>query len=243
MEPNNSGSGQPVTSHNALTPKVTPPDHRLPDHGTPDLVKPTFGGLTFNVPDAPAPVMPTSTASTDIPDDDFTPLPPKEATISTLTARPDDRPVPVVKVLSIRGVEYAMMSIFLWFAASSLIWLLVSLIMGNNSFNMLAFPISVLLVSMPGFAWLYIRLRKAELVDPSLRFEASKRRFSQITQIVAFLTCLSNLIALVYAVVSKIGGAGGVSIGKTIGSTLVVLVIAGGILAYYWHDEHKSFRK
>src|SRR5690606_18404495 len=99
---------------------------------------------------------------------------------TTIAVPEDDRPIPVVKVLSVRGVEYAMMSILLWIGAGSLISLFVSIIYGGASFDSLAFPISLLLVCMPGFAWFYLRLRKAELDNPSLRLEPSKRRFSQI---------------------------------------------------------------
>lgn len=154
----------------------------------------------------------------------------------------DDRPIPVVKVLSVRGVEYAMMSILLWFGAGSLIFILVSIIQGGASFETLAFPLSLLLVTTPGFAYLYLRLRRAELDTPSLRLEPSKRRFSQITQIVAFLTCFFNIVTVVYMLLSIAGGAEGVSVGKTLGSAVAVLAVAGGILAYYWIDEHRQVR-
>jgi preprotein translocase subunit SecY len=155
----------------------------------------------------------------------------------------DDRPVPVVRVLSVRGVEYAMMSIMLWIWSAALIGILVSLINGGASFTALSFPISLLIVAVPVFAFFYIRLRKAELLDPSLRLEASKRRFSQITQILAFITCFSNLVALIAIIMEKIGGGSSVSLPKFIGSTAVVLLVAGGILTYYWFDEHKLVRR
>lgn len=154
----------------------------------------------------------------------------------------DDRPIPVVKVLSVRGVEYAMMSILLWFGAGSLIFILVSIIQGGASFETLAFPLSLLLVTTPGFAYLYLRLRSVELDNPSLRLEPSKRRFSQITQILAFLTCFFNIVTVVYMLLSIAGGAEGVSVPKTLGSAVAVLAVAGGILAYYWIDEHRQAR-
>lgn len=87
-----------------------------------------------------------------------------------------DQPVPVVKVLSVRGVEYAMMTIALWIGAGAMIWALLVLINGLSSFAALAMPISLLLVSVPVFSVLFVRLKRAELINPDLRYEASKRR-------------------------------------------------------------------
>jgi hypothetical protein len=151
----------------------------------------------------------------------------------------DDRPVPVVKVLSVRGVEYAMMSFLLWIGAGSLMFLLVSLIQGVSDFDSMAFPLALLLVCLPGFAFFYLRLRSAELANESLRLDASKRRFSQITQILAFLTCFFNIVTIVYLMIGMAGGNEVAEIGKTLGSAAVILFIAGGILYYYWVDEHK----
>lgn len=161
------------------------------------------------------------------------------AAAPSITAPADDTPLPVVKVLSVRGVEYAMMSILLWIGAGSLIFLLVSLINGSANFDAMAFPLSLLLVCVPGFAFFYLRLRKAELANPALRLDASKRRFSQITQIVAFLTCFFNIVTVVYLLLGMAGGNETEGIAKVLGSTAVTLAIAGGILAYYWYDEHK----
>lgn len=152
----------------------------------------------------------------------------------------DGDPVPVVQVLSIRGVEYLMMTLALWFVAAALMWALLALVNGRTGFEILAFPISMMLVSSPLFAFFYIRLRKAELENPALRTEPSKRRLSQITQVITYLICLFNLIGFVYVIMTKIGGTGEVSIGKAALNVSVVLAISGGILAYYWFDEHKG---
>lgn len=213
-----------------------PFDHHLPLHGTPDQVapQPVFQQPAQPLPrPAPEPVYRPAEPIFAVPE-------PTKAVSNQLTQNAvDDRPVPVVKVLSVRGVEYAMMSILLWFWSASLITILVSLIMGGTGFAELAFPVSLMIVTVPAFAFFYIRLRKAELRDPGLRLEASKRRFSQITQILAFLTCLFNLIALVYILMSAASGESTTSLPKFIGATVVTLMVAGGILAYYWLDEHK----
>jgi hypothetical protein len=148
----------------------------------------------------------------------------------------------VVKTLSVRGLEYLFMSICLWIGATSLIWGLLLLVNGAASAQMLAFPATSLVVCLPVFAWFFIRLKKAELEDPTLRFDSSKRRLSQITQIVAFLTTLFNVITFVYLVIASLSGGAKVSIGKAFLNLLVILAVSGGILAYYWIDEHRSFK-
>jgi hypothetical protein len=159
-----------------------------------------------------------------------------------LTQPTSDQPVPVVKVLSVRGVEYLFMSICLWLSAGSFTGLLLALLNGQAGFAALSFPLSLLLVTLPGFALLFLKLKKAELSNPALRLDASKRRLSQITQTLAFITCLANLVTFVYIVLQKIGGNGTTSLGKTIINSLVILGVAGGILAYYWNDEHRRAR-
>lgn len=154
----------------------------------------------------------------------------------------DDRPLPVVRVLSVRGVEYGMMTITLWIAATSLAGGFISIINGGTSFQIMALPISLLLVCVPVFSFFFLRLKKAEQAKPELRLDPSKRRWSQITQFLAYLTLLINTIVFVYLVMSIFGDNSKVSWGKAIGDMLVILVVAGGILAYYWVDEHRLIK-
>jgi hypothetical protein len=151
----------------------------------------------------------------------------------------NDQPVAVVQALSVRGVEYTMMTLSLWFTAAGLIAILLSLLNGGTSFAVLSFPLALLLVCLPLFSLFFIRLKRAELADPPLRFDPSKRRLTQFTQITAFAACLFNVIGFVYMVLQKIGGEAAPSLGKSAINLVVVLAIAGGILAYYWFDEHK----
>jgi FtsH-binding integral membrane protein len=97
----------------------------------------------------------------------------------------------------------------------------------------------MLLVCLPAFSWLFLRLRKAELDNPALRLEPSKRRFSQITQILSFLTCFFTIVTVVYSLISAAGGEDVGGIGKILGVGAIILIIAGGILTYYWFDEHR----
>lgn len=149
-------------------------------------------------------------------------------------------PMPVVKVLSPRGVEYVFLSIALYFGAGGLISVLIAFINGSVDFTSLSPSVSVLLVSLPIFSWLFLRLKKAELLDATLALDASKRRSTQLIQIIAFLTCFLTLIGFIAMIFSKLGGDYTSSILKLSLDVLVILLVAGGILYYYWRDEHKS---
>lgn len=153
------------------------------------------------------------------------------------------QPIAVVKTLSTRGLEYVFMSIALWFGASGLIWVLLLLVNGQTSSQLLAFPATTLIVCGPLFAWFFIRLKKAELQDPALRFDPSKRRLSQITQVIAFIVSLVNVITFIYLVIASVSGVSIVSVGKAFLNLLVIMAVAGGILAYYWVDEHRPLSR
>ncbi len=243
---NHFGHGTPSAPVSFEDKPYTPADHQITEHGTPDPEpKPAFSAFSGGSFESEGPA---KVASEPIRPATFEPIvanepafvPPALSTPSlSKGGLPDDQPVPVVRVLSVRGLEYAFMSIMLWFGAASLIWILDTLIMGSASFQALSFPLSTLLTSLPVFAFLFLRLRKAELANPSLRLEPSKRRFSQITQILAFLTCFFNVVGVVYMIVASLGGGEMDSIPKSLGITAVTLLVAGGILAYYWIDEHR----
>jgi mannose/fructose/N-acetylgalactosamine-specific phosphotransferase system component IIC len=145
----------------------------------------------------------------------------------------------VVEVFSTRGVEYAMLTICLFLAAGALIGLLLALVNGAGHFAVLAFPISLLIVTLPVFSFFFLRQKRAELANPALKLDPSKRRLTQFTQIVAFAICLFSVIAFVFLIFSKVSGQGGLSIVKGLLNLVIVLAVAGGILAYYWHDEHQ----
>jgi hypothetical protein len=149
-------------------------------------------------------------------------------------------PQPVVQVLSPRGVEYVFLTITLFGGALGLISALISLVNGQAKFSVLAFPTAILLVSVPVFTALFLRLKNAELRDPSLALDASKRRSTQYIQIISFVVCFFTLIGFLATIFAKMAGNYGGSIGKVILDVLIILLVAGGILAYYWRDEHKG---
>ncbi len=148
-------------------------------------------------------------------------------------------PQPVVKVLSPRGVEYVFMTIALVTGAIGLASALLAVVNGNYSFSVLYFPLALLLVSVPVFSWLFLRLKQAELLDPAARLDASKRRSTQFIQISSFVVCFFTLIGFLATIFAKLSGSYSGSIMKVILDVLVILVVAGGVLFYYWRDEHR----
>ena len=167
---------------------------------------------------------------------------PPPAPVSQPLAMASDgvRPVPVVRVLSPFGIEYVFMTICLFAGAIALIAALISLVNGKTDFSVLALPAAVLLVTVPVFGFFFLRLKKLELDRPELKLDPSKRRSTQATQIVAFLTVLFTLIGFIFDIFMKIGGQGGPTVVKAGLDGLCLLVVAGGILYYYWRDEHKQ---
>ncbi len=160
---------------------------------------------------------------------------------SPLPEQPGLRPTPVVKVLSPLGVEYIFLTITLLTGATSLITALLLLINGGAHFSALAFPTAALTVTVPVFALIFLDLKKQEMRRPELKLDPSKRRSTQFTQIVAFLVSLMAIIGFVFSIFGKMSGDN-VSIWKAFLDTIFVLAVAGGILAYYWNDEHKTSR-
>jgi hypothetical protein len=47
---------------------------------------------------------------------------------------------------------------------------------------------------------------------------------------------------MTYIFASIGGGEGGAPLWKAVLNTLCILAVAGGILAYYWYDEHRNAR-
>lgn len=151
----------------------------------------------------------------------------------------DVAPIAVVRVLSPRGVEYVFMTIALYFSAIGLGATIISLLNGATSFSVLAYPTAILIVSVPIFAFFFLRLKKSELYNPNLKLDPSKRRSTQFIQISSFVITFLTLIGLVSGIFAKMSGSYSGSIVKLILDALVILIISGGILFYYWHDEHK----
>jgi len=167
-----------------------------------------------------------------------------------------EAPRPVVQNFSTRGLEYIIMFIALAVSAIALGAILhssVNSLFGSgqsvlSSGGSVPFAASALVVGFPVLAYLFLRLKKAEFEDDSLRHDASRKRAVQLTLVVTFLVGLGNVIYFVYSLMAGTESDPYNSFGSPAANSLlgnfvhlvITLAIAGGIFMYYWRDEHQD---
>ena len=186
-------------------------------------------------------------------DDTAMMMPPPPPGITSIQNLPSGyqnaRPIAVIQQRTTKGLEYTIMFLALGITAVSLGQLLHSLVdssFGASSSNGLSsYASSAILVALPIFALLFLRLKKAEYSDPTIRVDSSRRHAIQLTLIISFIWGIYRLTTYVYSLLN--GGGGGSYLGSDNTSgvanllhTLITLIIAGGIFAYYWIDEHRK---
>lgn len=183
------------------------------------------------------------------------PRPPQS---SEVISRDPSNPISVVQSLSTRGFEYMIMFVSLWATTFSIGFMLHTAI--NNAFydppanryessyyydydtgNDYAFMTTVVLVFLPIFIFMFLRLKRAELNNPSLLKDPSRRKLSHLTQFASFIVGAIYLIYFIYSLMEGSTGSGGAeSFGELFLHLLVTLIIAGGVFVYYWVDEHRA---
>jgi Domain of unknown function (DUF5671) len=167
-----------------------------------------------------------------------------------------NEPISVVQNLSTRGFEYSIMFVSLLATAFS-IGAILHAFVGNlfaeqtttsdpyyssSSDGIYSFAATVLLVTLPIFVVLFLRLKKAELADPSLKKDPSRKRMSHFTQFLAFLVGIGYIVAFFYGLINGTAadGGGGPGVGESFLQMLITLIIAGSIFGYLWKDEHAT---
>lgn len=176
------------------------------------------------------------------------PPPPPSQTVPTAP------PVAVVQTFTTRGLEYVIMFISLWVTATSIAFLLhniVNTLFGNVNDYLDTAPIATasLIVALPIFSVLFIRLKKAEKENPEIMNDPSRKRAVQLTLVVTFIVGLWNIIWYLYSFLNA-GNAlndyfGSETSLNPVGDlvhTLISVGIAGSIFAYYWREEHRKVR-
>jgi hypothetical protein len=163
-----------------------------------------------------------------------------------------ERPIAVVHNLSVRGFEYSIMFISLISSAFSLGGILNTFISNHfvttntsgysSGSDFTSFFTTLLVVVFPIFLILFFRLKKAELNNPTIRLDASRRRWLQFTELVAFVLGIGFIVAFVYQLLNYNADGSPPLIEQAL-KTLVVLLISGGIFTYYWLDEHRTEQK
>ncbi len=175
--------------------------------------------------------------------------PPPPAPAGSLAGQAGGGPVAVIQQRTTRGLEYIIMFLALAVTAISLGVLLHSFVDASfgaadsdNSWS--SYASAALIVALPIFSFLFLRLKRAELAQPGLRLDPSRRHAVQLTLIVTFLWGLLRLVTYTYSLLNTGVDA---SLGSNVTSPLanfmhlvVTVGIAGGIFAYYWLDEHKK---
>ena len=167
-----------------------------------------------------------------------------------------NEPISVVQNLSTRGFEYSIMFISLLASAFSLGLILHQFVNGvfattvatnnydynyNESGGEYAFAVTLLIVTLPIFVTMFLRLKKAEIADPGLRKDPSRKRMSHFTQFLAFAFGVGYIVYFLYTLLSGSGdSSGAASIPESFFHMLVTLCIAGSIFAYFWNDEHRA---
>lgn len=167
-----------------------------------------------------------------------------------------NQPLSVVQTVSTRGFEYAIMFFSLLASAFSLGLIIQRFIVeqfaappsnvgydyyDDSGQGVYTFGVTVLLVTLPIFIVLFLRLKKAELLTPDLKKDASRRRMSHLTQFVAFLFGIGYIVYFVYAMINGVADDGTTdNLAKAFWQTLTTVVIAGSIFGYLWRDEHAA---
>ncbi len=148
------------------------------------------------------------------------------------------KPVAVVEATSPKSLEYNMMFLTLWLSAFGVLFITNVFLFGGGTDNgFIGFALTILLICLPIFLILFMRLRKAEEANPELKHDLSRKKSIQSTQTVAFIIILIHTIITVYQVLNSSG-----NIGSQVLSWLLTLIVFGSIFVYYWKDTHQSER-
>lgn len=192
-----------------------------------------------------------------------------DSAIVAAALSPTDLPVPppppgqssaapraVVQSLSTRGLEYIIMFIAMGvsaFSFGSLLHSSINALYGSedsilSSGGTVPVAASALIVAFPILAYLFLRLKQAEIKNPVLRRDPSRRKATQLTLVVTFLVGLFYVIRFLYSLMSDNTNYSSGLIATSTASSIVgnfihlviTLAIAGGIFYYYWKDEHQN---
>lgn len=165
-------------------------------------------------------------------------------------------PVTIVQNQSTRGFEYNIMFIALLVTAFGFAGLLhdtVDLLTGTSVYGHIGgvFAITSLLVLGPIFTILFFRLKAVEEKEPDLRKDPFRKRWIQSTLFFTFLIGIGHIIYFVYSLLTpdtrsvydyyspQNSDPGAATLALAL-HVLVTVLVAGGIFAYYWIDDHKN---
>lgn len=161
-------------------------------------------------------------------------------------------PIGVVPVFSTRGLEYWLMFIALFVLATSLVRIVSDLVLyatGNTAVASEAVGSTTnaaALVSFVVFSYLFLRTKDAELKDPAIGLDPSRKRAIQLVIIVSFTGLLVGVIGFVSTLLN--GNAlydltidtESLSMGAQLLLEVVMISVNAVIFGYYWRDDHRQ---
>ena len=151
-----------------------------------------------------------------------------------------DAPNPLTQreeTVRLKMFEYSIMFLTLWVAALAMFWLFNGLLFGSD-YSELKFPLTAIIVCLPVFLVLFLRVRKHEERDPELKHISGRLHLVQNSEGVAFVILLIHTIYVLYQFLSGTTD----NLAQQFLSWIGSLVLFGGIFAYYWFDTHRASR-
>ncbi|WP_134724355.1 DUF5671 domain-containing protein [Paracoccus luteus] len=90
--------------------------------------------------------------------------------------------------------------------------------------------VAVLIAAVPLFLWLNARVTRATGDDPGRRRSLVRRWFAAVTLLLAALALMSDLVAVVYAVLNG-------DLTARFAAKAVLIAVLGGVVFAWWRDE------
>jgi hypothetical protein len=156
----------------------------------------------------------------------------------------NNHPVTMVAKMSTRDTEYSIMYICLLITALGIGGVLHQLLFSMQTSDESgywaggSFGITMILVTLPIFTWLFLRLKRAEQKSPALLKSATRHRGVKGMIMISFLGLIIHSVIFVYMSLNSYG-----KFFDSISHFVITLLVAGGILQYFWRDEHRNYKE
>jgi hypothetical protein len=155
-----------------------------------------------------------------------------------------NNPITVVSKISTRDTEYSIMYVCLLIltlgVGGVLHQILFSVFDGSGSdwWSGGAFGVTMIIVSLPIFSYLFLRLKKAELKKPELLRSQTRHKGVKGMTLISFLALLIHAVIFVFMTIGTHG-----SFSKGLAHLAVTILVAGSVFVYFWRDEHRNYKE
>ncbi len=134
--------------------------------------------------------------------------------------------------LKAKVFEYNIMFLNLWVAAFATFWIFNAFLFTTDA-DVVKFPLTALMVTLPLFLILFARIRRVEAKDPDVKRVAARVHLVQTTQGLCFIVLLVHTIFALFQFVD-----GSDTMAQQLISWFCTILIFGGIFSYYWAESH-----